>query len=105
VEKVKDAKKRGALAMPDEEVTYGTYHLLALMKLRSYGAAADELAALGDLDSPHYQYEQHPLLYPGKSGQHSFKMKLCFSSCFPFSQYFCNPNKDRLGSGLGSPPC
>ncbi|CAK9256119.1 unnamed protein product [Sphagnum jensenii] len=68
VEKVKDAKKRGALAMPDEEVTYGTYHLLALMKLRSYGAAADELAALGDLDSPHYQYEQHPLLYPGKSG-------------------------------------
>jgi Flp pilus assembly protein TadD len=68
VEKVKDAKKRGALAMPDEEVTYGTYHLLALMKLRSYGAAADELVVLGDLDSPHYQYEQHPLLYPGKSG-------------------------------------
>lgn len=71
---MKAAKKRGALATPDEELTYGTYHLLALMKLRSFGAAADELAALGDLDSPNYQYDQYPSLYPGKSGQLSHQI-------------------------------
>lgn len=68
VERVKAAQKRGALVTPDEEMTYGTYHLFALMKLQNYRAAADELAAFGDLDSPQYRYENHSSLYPGKSG-------------------------------------
>lgn len=68
VERVKAAQKRGALVTPDEEMTYGTYHLFALMKLQNHRAAADELAAFGDLDSPQYRYENHSSLYPGKSG-------------------------------------
>ena len=68
IDKVKAAKQRGALTTPVEELNFATYHLLALMKLRSYGAAADELAAVGDLDATHYRYEQYPSVYPDKSG-------------------------------------
>jgi len=68
VDKVKGAKARGSLTTPVEELNYATYHLLALMKLRSYGAAGDELAAVGDLDSSHYRYEEYPSVYPDKSG-------------------------------------
>jgi len=68
VDKVKAAKKRGSLTTPVQELNFATYHLLALMKLRNYGAAVDELAALGDLDAPHYSYDEYPSVYPGKSG-------------------------------------
>lgn len=68
VDRVKGAKARGSLTTPVEELNYATYHLLALMKLRSYGAAADELAAVGDLDSTKYRYEEYPSVYPDKSG-------------------------------------
>lgn len=68
VDKVKGAKARGSLTTPVEELNYSTYHLLALMKLRSYGAAADELAAVGDLDATQYRYEEYPSVYPDKSG-------------------------------------
>lgn len=44
------------------------YHVLALMKLRQYGAAAEELALLGSLNAPHYRYEAHPGMYPGQKG-------------------------------------
>lgn len=68
VDKVKGAKAQGSLTTPVEELNYATYHLLALMKLRSYGAAADELAAVGDLNSKQYRYEEYPSVYPDKSG-------------------------------------
>lgn len=69
VERVKDAQRRGVLSTPDQEIAYGTYHLLALMKLQDYRAAALELAAFGDLNAPLYRFENHPELYPEKSGQ------------------------------------
>lgn len=34
-----------------------TYHVLALTKLRMYGAAADELRGLGDLDASKYKHD------------------------------------------------
>ncbi|KAG0565064.1 hypothetical protein KC19_8G160700 [Ceratodon purpureus] len=68
VDKVKAAKQRGVLTTPVEELNYATYHLLALMKLRSYGAAADELVAVGNLDATQYRYEEYPSVYPDKSG-------------------------------------
>jgi len=68
IERVKDAQLRGCLASPDQEIAYGTYHLLALMKLKDFRAAAQEIAAFGELDSPHYRFENHPKLYPEKSG-------------------------------------
>lgn len=80
VDKVKAAKKRGSLTTPVQELNFATYHLLALMKLRNYGAAVDELAALGDLDAPHYSYDEYPSVYPGKSGPMSF-CKICLTGC------------------------
>lgn len=68
MDKVRGAKKLGVLTTPLDELNYATYHLLALMKLRSYGAAADELAAVGDLDAAQYRYEEYPSVYPDKSG-------------------------------------
>ncbi|XP_024356584.1 uncharacterized protein [Physcomitrium patens] len=68
LDKVRGAKKLGVLTTPLDELNYATYHLLALMKLRSYGAAADELAAVGDLDAAQYRYEEYPSVYPDKSG-------------------------------------
>lgn len=68
VDKVKGAKKQGVLTTPVDELNYATYHLLALIKLRNYGAAASELAAVGDLDATQYCYEEYPSVYPGKSG-------------------------------------
>lgn len=80
IDKVKAAKKRGSLTTPVQELNFATYHLLALMKLRNYGAAVDELAALGDLDAPHYSYDEYPSVYPGKSGLISF-CKICLTGC------------------------
>lgn len=79
VDKVKAAKQRGILTTPVEEFNYATYHLLALMKLRSYGAAADELAAVGDLNAAHYRYEEYPSVYAGKLGMLFCEFQHCFS--------------------------
>lgn len=68
IERVKEAQRQGLLSTPDQEIAYGTYHLLALMKLQEYRAAAHEIAAFGDLNSPQYRFENHPELYPEKSG-------------------------------------
>lgn len=68
IERVKEAQRQGLLASPDQEIAYGTYHLVALMKLQEFRAAAQEIAAFGDLDAPQYRFENHPDLYPEKSG-------------------------------------
>lgn len=52
----------------------------ALLRVRNYRAAADELAALGDLDAPAYSFEAHPTLYPGQRGESSRAM-LSLAGC------------------------
>ena len=59
-------KQAGAGLAP--QLSMRAYHVLALMKLRQYGAAAEELALLGSLNAPHYRYEAHPGMYPGQRG-------------------------------------
>eukprot|EP00850_Spirogloea_muscicola_P011205 SM000068S20637 [mRNA] locus=s68:636132:639679:- [translate_table: standard] len=69
VEKVKEGKTTGPnLQPPHEQLVYSAYHVLALVKLRMYGAAADELQAQGDLGSTKYSYESWPSSYPTKQG-------------------------------------
>jgi hypothetical protein len=80
VDKVKAAKLRGALTTPVEELNYATYHILALMKLRRYGDAVDEFAAVGDLDAMHYRYEEYPSVYPDKSGMLLYLNSRIFSN-------------------------
>eukprot|EP00897_Mesotaenium_endlicherianum_P005672 jgi/Mesen1/5132/ME000255S04106 len=65
VEKVKEGARGASLP---HQLAYKAHHILGLVKLRMYGAAADELRTLGDLDSPQYQYQAFPHLYPGKRG-------------------------------------
>ncbi|KAL3679197.1 hypothetical protein R1sor_022153 [Riccia sorocarpa] len=67
-DKVKEVKKRSMLRFPDEQIVYSTFHVLALMKLRSYELAAEELKAIGDLNSKNFRFEHHGDIYPGKSG-------------------------------------
>lgn len=102
VDKVKAAKKRGSLTTPVQELNFATYYLLALMKLRNYGAAVDELAALGDLDAPHYSYDEYPSVYPGKSGLISF-CKIYWvgcHSCAPCRLYSFADIEDRVVQDL-----
>ncbi|CAI5495563.1 unnamed protein product [Closterium sp. Naga37s-1] len=65
VDKVVEGYKLAGLA---QQLALRGYHVLALMKLRMYGAAAEELTLLGNLDSPQYRYEAHPGMYPGRKG-------------------------------------
>ncbi|CAI5468401.1 unnamed protein product [Closterium sp. Yama58-4] len=67
VDKVVEGYKLAGLA---QQLALRGYHVLALMKLRMYGAAAEELMLLGNLDSPQYRYEAHPGMYPGRKGEH-----------------------------------
>ncbi|GJP84149.1 hypothetical protein CLOP_g14240 [Closterium sp. NIES-67] len=66
VDKVVEGYKLAGLA---QQLALRGYHVLALMKLRMYGAAAEELTLLGNLDSPQYRYEAHPGMYPGRKGE------------------------------------
>eukprot|EP00850_Spirogloea_muscicola_P022846 SM000314S12190 [mRNA] locus=s314:71966:75505:- [translate_table: standard] len=69
IEKIKEVKSTGPnLQPPHEQLLYTAYHVLALVKLRMYGAAADELQAQGDLGSAKYSYESWPSSYPSKQG-------------------------------------
>lgn len=65
---VNEVRIRSVSSAPDEQIVYTTYHVLALMKLRNYVAAQDELLTLGDLNSPKFRFETHPNFYPSKSG-------------------------------------
>lgn len=59
---------RQSAGTPEEQLAYATLHVLALMKLRMYGAAADELRDVGDLSAAHLRYEAHPREFPGRTG-------------------------------------
>ncbi|XP_024537962.1 trafficking protein particle complex subunit 12 isoform X2 [Selaginella moellendorffii] len=68
LENVKEARKIAAVFSPEERMIHTTYHILALAKLGNYTGAAEELAALGDLQNASFFYEDHPNVYPGISG-------------------------------------
>ncbi|XP_052198057.1 uncharacterized protein LOC127804965 [Diospyros lotus] len=69
IDKVARARKLSLLSKPHEHLTYLSYHVLALTKLRRFGDAAAELDSLDDdLNSPSYQYQTYPQHYPNRSG-------------------------------------
>ena len=69
VEKVKQSG--GAAMNPDVQLAFSAYHILGLLKLRMFGAAADELKLIGDLNDAKYRFESHPTIFPGKKGTSS----------------------------------
>lgn len=45
-----------------------TARVFALFRLRRFRAAATEIGAVGDFDSPLLSFERHPQTYPGRKG-------------------------------------
>lgn len=69
LDKVARARKLSLLSKPHEHLTYLSYNVLALTKLRRFADAAAELDSLDDdLDSSSYLYESYPHHYPNRSG-------------------------------------
>ena len=48
---------------PHEQLVWFTCKVLAHMKLRQWGAAAQELRDMGSLETPKWRYESHPEHY------------------------------------------
>ncbi|KAL4194574.1 hypothetical protein AMTRI_Chr05g60020 [Amborella trichopoda] len=68
LDKISQARKLSLLQKPHEHLVYVSYSVLALVKLRRYGDASEQLETLDDLDSPKYRYETYPDIYPGFNG-------------------------------------
>ncbi|CAI7775739.1 unnamed protein product [Closterium sp. NIES-54] len=94
VDKVVEGYKLAGLV---QQLALRGYHVLALMKLRMYGAAAEELTLLGNLDSPQYRYEAHPGMYPGR--------KVAHAAGDPRLAYVVGllPIRSTLGNAMSSP--
>jgi tetratricopeptide (TPR) repeat protein len=65
---VAGARALSLLRKPHEHLTYLSFHVLALAKLRRFNDASAELDSLEELDGSHYQYQSYPSLYPNRSG-------------------------------------
>ncbi|ESQ53232.1 hypothetical protein EUTSA_v10025314mg [Eutrema salsugineum] len=68
LEKIAQARALFVLTKPHEHLTYLTYQVMALAKLRRSDEAAHELNSLHDFDGTHYRYESFPDIYPNRKG-------------------------------------
>uniref|UniRef100_A0A1J3FM25 Trafficking protein particle complex subunit 12 n=1 Tax=Noccaea caerulescens TaxID=107243 RepID=A0A1J3FM25_NOCCA len=68
LEKISQARALFLLTKPHEHLTYLTYQVMALAKLRRSDEAAHELNSLHDFDGTHYRYESFPEIYPNRKG-------------------------------------
>lgn len=68
VDKVSRARSLSLLQKPHDHLTYLSYNVLALTKLRRFAEASAELDSLEDLDGSHYQYQSYPHVYPNRLG-------------------------------------
>ncbi|VVB09784.1 unnamed protein product [Arabis nemorensis] len=68
LEKIAQARALFLLTKPHEHLTYLTYQVIALAKLRRSDEAAHELNSLHDFDGTHYRYESFPEIYPNRKG-------------------------------------
>lgn len=68
LDKVVRARSLSLLQKPHDHLTYLSYNVLALVKLRRVAEASAELDSLEDLDSAQYRYESYPTVYPNRTG-------------------------------------
>ncbi|KAK3031472.1 hypothetical protein RJ639_035507 [Escallonia herrerae] len=69
LDKVARARTNHLLTKPHEHLTYLSFHLIALTKLRRFADAVAELDSLdSDLDSSNYHYQSYPHHYPNITG-------------------------------------
>ncbi|XP_022133008.1 trafficking protein particle complex subunit 12 [Momordica charantia] len=67
-DKVSRARSLSLLQKPHDHLTYLSFNVLALVKLRRFVEALAELDSLEDLDSSQYRYESYPSVYPNRTG-------------------------------------
>ncbi|KAL4020088.1 hypothetical protein IC575_018854 [Cucumis melo] len=68
LDKVARARALSLLQKPHDHLTYLSYNVLALVKLRRFAEALAELDSLEDLNSSQYRYESYPSVYPNRTG-------------------------------------
>ncbi|PON65290.1 N-terminal acetyltransferase A, auxiliary subunit [Parasponia andersonii] len=68
LDKVGRARALSLLQKPHDHLTYLSYNVLALMKLRRFAEASAELDSLEDLDGSQYRYESYPNVYLNRTG-------------------------------------
>lgn len=68
LDKVARARALTLLQKPHDHLTYLSYNVLALVKMRRFAEALAELDSLEDLDSSQYRYESYPSVYPNRTG-------------------------------------
>ncbi|KAF4370545.1 hypothetical protein CsatB_023765 [Cannabis sativa] len=68
LDKVGRARTLSLLQKPHDHLTYLSFNVLALMKLRRFSEASTELDTVEDLDGSHNRYESYPNVYPNRSG-------------------------------------
>ncbi|XP_023004025.1 trafficking protein particle complex subunit 12 [Cucurbita maxima] len=68
LDKVARARSLSLLQKPHDHLTYLSYNVLALVKLRRFAEGLAELDSLEDLDSSQYRYETYPIVYPNRTG-------------------------------------
>ncbi|KGN48770.1 trafficking protein particle complex subunit 12 [Cucumis sativus] len=68
LDKVARARALTLLQKPHDHLTYLSYNVLALVKLRRFAEALAELDSLEDLNSSQYRYESYPSVYPNRTG-------------------------------------
>ncbi|EXB39773.1 Trafficking protein particle complex subunit 12 [Morus notabilis] len=78
LDKVARARSLSLLQKPHDHLTYLSFNVVALIKLRRFADASAELDSLDDLDGSHYRYESYPNDYPNRTG-----------SMVPFSLRWC----------------
>ncbi|GAV90361.1 TPR_11 domain-containing protein [Cephalotus follicularis] len=68
LDKVTRARSLSLLSKPHDHLTYLSFYVFSLTKLRRFADAASELDSLQDLDSHRYLYESYPQFYPNRTG-------------------------------------
>ncbi|KAL0726332.1 hypothetical protein Bca4012_022425 [Brassica carinata] len=68
LDKISQTRALFLLTKPHEHLTYLTYQVMALAKLRRSDEASHELDSLHDFDGTHYRYETYPEIYPNRKG-------------------------------------
>ncbi|KAL9462029.1 hypothetical protein AB3S75_000094 [Citrus x aurantiifolia] len=68
IDNVSRARSQSLLTQPHHHLTYLAYNTLALMKLRRFDEAQQELDSLEDFNSSGYQYDTYPHIYPNRTG-------------------------------------
>ncbi|KAF8092119.1 hypothetical protein N665_0423s0004 [Sinapis alba] len=68
LDKISQSRALFLLSKPHEHLTYLTYQVIALTKLRRSDEASHELNSLHDFDGEHYRYESFPEIYPNQKG-------------------------------------